>query len=218
MRQGSLSVPVRKRQKSHPRRGTAGTALRRIARAGVVVVLPLLIALGGCAPESSVESSTPPSPAPDLPPEGEGFVDIALAAGIDYEHRLPGPELETLVDAVGSGAAFVDLDGDDWLDLVLVGGPRSPVSRTAADNAGVRIYRNLGGGRFENASAAAGLPADLTAVAVAVADVDGDGDRDLYFVDRGPNRLYLPSFRCGLNLPRWVRRLSMWMVPARHPT
>lgn len=158
-------------------------------------LVAILLAAVACSnaetPATDDAGATAPAAAVAMPPLARGFVDIALSAGIVAEHRLPGPELETIVDAVGGGAAFSDLDGDDWIDLVLVGGPRSPVSRAADDNAGVRLYRNLADGRFVDVTAGSGLPAELTAVAVAVADVDGDGDRDLYFVDRGPNRLFL---------------------------
>jgi hypothetical protein len=66
-----------------------------------------------------------------------------------------------------------DYDGDGLLDLFVgecffQGG----MSRT-------RLYRNLGGLKFENVSQAVGLPVELTGFGVAAGDVNGDGWPDL---------------------------------------
>ncbi|MFQ5524678.1 MAG: CRTAC1 family protein [Thermoanaerobaculia bacterium] len=130
---------------------------------------------------------------PPLPPVGsEGvFADVTLAAGITAEHHLPGDDFVNIVDSLGSGAAFADLDGDDWLDLIVVGGPSLPGEADwPPDHSGVRVFRNLRDGRFADVTTDSGIAANETAIAVAVADIDGDGDRDVYLVDRGPNRLY----------------------------
>ncbi|MBI4679054.1 MAG: CRTAC1 family protein [Elusimicrobia bacterium] len=127
-----------------------------------------------------------------LPPAAVwGFTETALPAGIAWRHRLATPELRNIVDGVGAGAAFADLDADGWLDLILLGGPRSPEPGVSPkDHAGLAVYKNLRNGLFEDVTARTGIPPGSTAVAVAAGDVDGDGLRDVYLVDRGPNRLY----------------------------
>ena len=81
----------------------------------------------------------------------------------------------------GSGVALGDYDGDDLCDVYLC--------RLDGDN---RLYRNLGGWRFEDTTSASGTacPGQFSTGAV-FADVDGDHDLDLLVTAMGqPNRLF----------------------------
>ncbi len=69
----------------------------------------------------------------------------------------------------GSGVAIADVDGDGRADVYL--------ARADGPNA---LYRNLGGWKFENIAALAGVElADRASTGAVFADVDGDGDQDL---------------------------------------
>ena len=142
--------------------------------------------MGVTVPEADVSALALPEPSPQ-----GGFTDVTLAAGIMARHLLPGDDLDNIVDSLGAGAAFVDYDGDGWLDLILTGGPRSPVAGEGTLHAGLHLYRNMADGRFMDVTSSSGLPPHATGVAVAVGDADGDGRPDIYLVDRGPNRLFL---------------------------
>jgi len=68
----------------------------------------------------------------------------------------------------GTGVTAADYDGDGWTDLFV-------------SCFGVNLlFRNLGGGRFENVAARVGVEAPGWNTAAALFDADADGDLDLY--------------------------------------
>ena len=130
---------------------------------------------------------------------GDGrFEDVTLAAGAG----LDDPRWST-------SAAFLDYDRDGWLDLVvstytdftLAGHKACYAPNGAIDYCGPlsydplpdRLLHNLGDGRFEDVTAAAGLGAAYgPGLGVVVADFDGDGWPDIYVANDGmPNQLWI---------------------------
>ncbi len=100
-----------------------------------------------------------------------GFTEMAPAVtGILFTNLLA--ESRSLTNQIflnGSGVAAGDVDGDGLCDLYFCG----------LDSPNV-LYRNLGGWRFENVTATAGVAfASQPSTGAAFADVDGDGDLDL---------------------------------------
>ena len=71
------------------------------------------------------------------------FVDVAVAAGIDFRHTNGAAGDIYLVETMGAGACFIDRDGDGWLDLYFADGHalRTP----GAEQPENRLYRNRGG-------------------------------------------------------------------------
>ena len=128
--------------------------------------------------------------------EGSGkFSDVTAAAGIRNA-------------SFGTSAAWLDYDKDGRIDLFVAnyvqwsaekdqrcsldGATKSYCTPEVYPGAASKLYRNLGGGRFADVSAKAGI-ADPTSksLAVAVLDFDGDGWPDLFVAnDTRPNRLY----------------------------
>ncbi len=128
--------------------------------------------------------------APAGPPEIR-FVDVAAEAGLDAVTYGGGPDKDHILESVGTGAAFVDVDGDGRLDVFLV-------NAWALDEepSGVRLkgrnalYRNRGDGTFEDVTDRAGVADGGWGCGVCAGDFDGDGHVDLYVTNFGPNRLY----------------------------
>lgn len=116
------------------------------------------------------------------------FEEVSAEAGIDFEHVRANPVRYWFPEIMSGGAAWCDVDGDGWLDLYIVqGGEVKPGSEPAPGN---RLYRNLGNGRFSDATETAGLGNTGYGMGVACADFDSDGHQDLYVTNVGANVLY----------------------------
>ncbi len=127
---------------------------------------------------------------------GDGtFEDISESAGVGD----PG---------WGTSSAFLDYDGDGLVDLYVVNylqfsyathkgcfHRELPIYCSPGEYPGQadRLYRNLGGARFEDATKSAGLRVDAESkgLGVVATDLDDDGWPDLYVAnDSTPNFLY----------------------------
>jgi hypothetical protein len=109
------------------------------------------------------------------------FVDVAPPA------RIGRPTLLSLTFA----AFFFDYDLDGWLDLLFGNGHLDPEIENVQPNVRyaqpTQLFRNLGGGRFEEVTTGAGgdLATPRVARGAAHADLDGDGDHDLVLTTNG---------------------------------
>jgi FG-GAP-like repeat len=99
------------------------------------------------------------------------FRDVTADAGLP----VPYP-------AAATGAVFFDYDNDGRPDLYI-----------AAVRGGDRLFHNVGDGRFEDATAAAGIPVGSWASMAVVADYDRDGFLDIYVVRMGDHENSVPQ-------------------------
>eukprot|EP00913_Durusdinium_trenchii_P013411 g12592.t1 len=120
------------------------------------------------------------------------FRDDAKSAGLAFQYFNSPSRAgagQRMYEFNGGGVAVLDFDNDGWPDLYLTQGCRWPVDETRRDHLD-RLFRNLGNGRFEDVTAAAGLEENRFSTGVSVADFDNDGFDDLYIANIGANRLF----------------------------
>jgi hypothetical protein len=115
------------------------------------------------------------------------FVDITKQAGIRFIHHSGATGKKLLPEAMGSGCAFIDLDGDGWADILLVNGKDWVPSGTHYFPA---LYRNNRNGTFTDITKGSGLDVEMYGMGVAVADYDNDGLPDVYITALEGDRLF----------------------------
>ena len=132
------------------------------------------------------------------------FEDVTHAAGLSgFRHETGAQGCIWFPESMGSGAAFLDYDGDGWQDIALAGGGRwsdypacLPFSGASdAETLPIRLYRNLGKGVFSEVTDQVGLAGfdgvrDAYGLGIAAADYDNDGDTDIYLSALGENLLF----------------------------
>jgi hypothetical protein len=122
------------------------------------------------------------------------FTDVTRAAGLDFVHSFGDAQFSNLVEAVGSGAAWIDYDQDGHIDLYLATGRRHPGVNDGAPEPGHprnRLFHNRGDGSFEDVTDRAGVGCEgCYSMGLAVGDYDNDGRPDIHVANFGPNVLF----------------------------
>ncbi len=150
---------------------------------------------------------------------GEGcgalaLADVSRSAGLHFVHERGASGEHHLPETMGSGLAWLDYDGDGWLDLYAVQSGPFP---GGGDRAANRLYRNRGDGRdgeptFEDVTEASAAGHRGYGQGVVAADADGDGRSDLYLtnfgsdallLNRGSGRFEDVTVEAGLGLGGW---------------
>jgi hypothetical protein len=159
----------------------------------------LVMALGcsGCRRDEASHVTRPPAArAPTSTsaiasrPFSRAFADITRASGLEFRHVTGAYGSKLLPETLGSGAAFLDHDGDGLLDIFLVNSCWWPGDEPeGAPRPRCALFRGLGDGRFEEVTESTGAGVTLYGMGCSVADYDGDGDDDIYITAAGDNVL-----------------------------
>ena len=141
------------------------------------IVTVLTLGLFGCTVNTGKK---PVIAAVTNPKEGAAsllFEEIASKSGINFEVRQTKSPLNIL-ETIGHGVGIIDVDGDGLMDIVLLGPDK------------VRLYRNLGSGKFTDITQESGLRQPGNWSGVAVGDYDNDGKPDLLICGYNSIALY----------------------------
>ena len=148
-------------------------------------------------------------PRDDVPPDPPGpawFADATGDVKLDFRHDAGPLGAFFMPQALGSGAALFDFDGDGRLDLYLLqnGGPKSSSTN--------RLFRQNDDGQFDDVSTGSGLDIAGHNMGVAIGDIDNDGDPDVLvtqylgvklFRNNGDRTFTDITDQAGLHNPAW---------------
>lgn len=139
------------------------------------------------------------------------FSDVTEAARLTWGIRKAATRGWNLVETMGGGGGFVDVDGDGWLDVYLVSYSLEPQPGTGKP-VGDALFRNNHDGTFTDITATAGISGLRRGMGLAVADYDGDGRQDVYvsgyetsvlYHNEGGGRLREVTDRAGVRGKLW---------------
>jgi hypothetical protein len=115
------------------------------------------------------------------------FKDVTKDSGVRMRVRSDLQRLKLIATMIG-GCAVGDFDGDGRPDLYVTNSV-ARWGKSNADHCG-RLFRNVGGGRFEDVTEKSGIRACGLGMGALWADLDGDGRLDLYLTNVGPNAVW----------------------------
>jgi len=119
------------------------------------------------------------------------FEDTTGTGHLDYRNLFGSPGKPYIIESTGNGAAWIDYDGDGFLDLFVVNGSTLERQEKGERGPGNRLYHNDGKGGFADVTRGSGLEGGYWGSAVAAGDYDNDGRVDLFVTTiREGNHLY----------------------------
>ena len=148
---------------------------------------------GPADPQPSPPTDPPRDEPPAEPPGPPWFRDATPGSGLDFTYRN-GEEADrfTILESLGGGVALLDYDGDGRLDVFLPGGGlfdgpgKDPIKGRPC-----KLFRNLGGFKFQDVTKQAGLEREWWYThGATVADYDRDGWPDLLVTGYGRVALF----------------------------
>src|SRR4030095_7312039 len=110
---------------------------RAVSRVVGAVAGLVLLAMGSGAIFASAQVKTTPDAL------GVSFENVAPSAGLSFTHVNGASPDKYLVETMGSGAVFFDIDDDGLIDVFVVDGG-SIADRAVASKARHRLFRNMG--------------------------------------------------------------------------
>ena len=160
-----------------------------------IVGVPVLFAVAGLVGCGRSDAEPQAAAASKAPPAKWSFENVVAASGVDFRHTFGDDQFSKILEDTGSGVALIDFDGDTKLDVFLssghwVEGVSDPAFKEKTASGRSRLYRNLGGLKFEDVTDAAGIHEHGFGWARWSATTTATATEDLLVLNWGPNVLY----------------------------
>src|SRR5436190_1472759 len=118
------------------------------------------------------------------------FREPSHPAGLAFVLENSPTPRKHLPETMAGGVAAFDYDGDGLTDIFFANGAAMPSLVKDGARYWNRLFRNMGGLRFRDVTAEAGLQGAGYSIAAAAADFDNDGRTDLFVTGVRRNILY----------------------------
>ncbi len=113
-------------------------------------------------------------------PQDFVFEETAAKSGLAFVLQNHPTERKHMVETMAGGLAAFDYDGDGLTDVFFANGAALPSLDKTHPADSNRLFRNLGGARFEDVTVKAGVAGKRYSMGAAAADFDNDGNPDLF--------------------------------------
>jgi hypothetical protein len=137
----------------------------------------------------TAESAGSIEPLPASPPCPIQLHEVTPETGITFLHTDGSCGRHYIVEAMSTGLATFDYDGDGLVDIYFPNG--APLPGLQVDQPPRHaLYRNLGNWKFQEVTDAAGVVCHAYGLGITIGDYDSDGHPDIYLNHFGHNVLY----------------------------
>lgn len=164
------------------------TTKRLVTFTATFAAMCVLLAIGPKVLPQMISGNATDQPIRRLPPgmkvPAVDFRDVAAQAGLTAEVISGELDQTYIVENTGSGVAIFDYDNDGLPDIFLLQGDRPHNSDSSLTP---HLYHNLGGLRFEDVTAKAGIGHLGWSQGVCAGDPDNTGHVDLFVTQWGHN-------------------------------
>lgn len=149
---------------------------------------------------------------PDQSPAPIKFQNVAAGAGLDFTLENHPTPRKHLIETMPGGVATFDYDGDGLTDIYFTNGASVPSLEKKSPKDWNRLYRNLGGWKFQDVTREAKVAGRGYSMGAAAGDYDNDGHVDLFvagvrrnilYRNRGDGSFEDVTAKAGINSDHW---------------
>jgi hypothetical protein len=143
------------------------------------------------------------------------FEDVTSAVGVTFQHHSPMTPGQHLHLTMGGGVAWIDIDHDEWPDLIFgqgcewTGDPHSTSGAARFD----QVFRDERG-IFREVTSVSGVQNSRYTMGLAAGDFDNDGFSDLALTSFGGNSLHQNNGDGTFTAIPDTLPSDRWIVPA----